>query len=81
MKDLGNLKYFLRIDEELSAGTISIRQSKFAKDILEKFGMENSNPDKPPQEPGLKLTTSMYIDGCKLAEIISNVHIEIPSAS
>ena len=75
MTDLGDLKYFLGIefDQDLSAGTISIRQSKFAKDILEKFGMENSNPVKTPQEPGLKLTRSMCADGCKHAETMANV--------
>uniref|UniRef100_A0AAV1T0V2 CCHC-type domain-containing protein n=1 Tax=Peronospora matthiolae TaxID=2874970 RepID=A0AAV1T0V2_9STRA len=44
-----------------------------AKDILEKFGMENSNPVKTPQEPGLKLTRSMCADGCKHAETMANV--------
>uniref|UniRef100_A0AAV1T0Y1 Reverse transcriptase Ty1/copia-type domain-containing protein n=1 Tax=Peronospora matthiolae TaxID=2874970 RepID=A0AAV1T0Y1_9STRA len=75
MTDLGDLKYFLgiEIDQDLSAGTISVRQSKFAKDILEKFGMENSNPVKTPQEPGLKLTRSMCADGCKHAETMANV--------
>ena len=56
--DLGDLKYFLgmEIGQDLSAGAISIRQSKFTRDILEKFGMENYNPVKTPQKPGLKLT-------------------------
>ena len=51
MTDLGDLKYFLAIEivQDLSAGTISIHQNKFARDILEKFGMDNSNPVKTPQ--------------------------------
>ena len=55
MTDLGNLKYFLgmEVDQNFMVDTISIRQSKFEKDILEKFGMEHSNSVKNPQEPGL----------------------------
>ena len=61
MTDLGRLKYFLgmEIDHDSSSGNGSVRQTKFAADILEKFGMENSNPVKTPQDPGLKLTKSM----------------------
>ena len=54
-------------------GTISIRQSEFAKDILEKFGMEHSNPVKTPHEPGLKLTRSMCKGGCKHEDTMANV--------
>uniref|UniRef100_A0AAV1TPS2 Reverse transcriptase Ty1/copia-type domain-containing protein n=1 Tax=Peronospora matthiolae TaxID=2874970 RepID=A0AAV1TPS2_9STRA len=75
MTDLGNLKYFLgmEVDQEFTVGTISIRQSKIAKDILEKFGMEHSNPVKTPQEPGLKLTRSMCEGGCKHEYTMANV--------
>ncbi|POM79540.1 Polyprotein, partial [Phytophthora palmivora] len=54
---MGQLKYFLgmEIDQDLTAGKVSVRQTKFAKDILEKFSMEKSNPVKTPQDPGLKL--------------------------
>ncbi|GMF50652.1 unnamed protein product [Phytophthora lilii] len=66
MTDLGHLRYFLgmEIEQDLSAGRVSIRQTKFAKDILEKFGMEKSNPVKTPQDPGLKLTKAMCEGGC-----------------
>ncbi|GMF61162.1 unnamed protein product [Phytophthora lilii] len=55
----------MEIEQDLSAGRVSIRQTKFAKDILEKFGMEKSNPVKTPQDPGLKLTKAMCEGGCK----------------
>ena len=66
MTDLGQLKYFLgmEIDQDAISGNVSIRQTKFATDILEKFGMKNSNPVKTPQDPGLKLTKSMCEGGC-----------------
>uniref|UniRef100_A0AAV1TND8 Reverse transcriptase Ty1/copia-type domain-containing protein n=1 Tax=Peronospora matthiolae TaxID=2874970 RepID=A0AAV1TND8_9STRA len=75
MTDLGNLKYFLglEVDQEFTVGTISIRQSKIAKDILEKFGMEHSNPVKTPQEPGLNLKRSMCEGGCKHEDTMTNV--------
>ena len=75
MTDLGDLKYFLgmEVQQDHTSGTTSICQSKFAKDILEKFGMENSNPVKTPQEPGLKLKRSMCVNGCKHNETMANV--------
>ena len=75
MTYLGDPKYFLgmKIDQDLSASTISISQSKFAKDILEKYGMDNINSVKTPQESGLKLTRSMCVDGCKPAETMEDV--------
>ena len=61
MADLGWLKYFLdmEIDQDAISGNISVRQTKFAADIPEKFGMETSNPVKTPQDRGLKLIKSM----------------------
>uniref|UniRef100_A0AAV1ULL7 CCHC-type domain-containing protein n=1 Tax=Peronospora matthiolae TaxID=2874970 RepID=A0AAV1ULL7_9STRA len=75
MTDLGNLKYFLgmEVDHDFTVGTISIRQSKFAKNILEKFGMEHSNPVKTSKETGLNLTRSMCEGGCKHKDMMANV--------
>ncbi|KAG3095322.1 hypothetical protein PI124_g16475 [Phytophthora idaei] len=50
-----------------------MRQTKFAKDILEKFGMEYSNPVKTPQDPGLKLTKAMCEGGYKHEETTAKV--------
>ena len=65
MTDMGQLKYFLgmEIDQDEATGTVSIRQTKFANDILAKFKMENSKPVKTPQDPGLKLIKSMCDGG------------------
>ncbi|PSE80603.1 hypothetical protein C7G70_19195, partial [Acinetobacter baumannii] len=70
MTDMGQLKYFLgmEIDQDPKTGNVSVRQTKFAKDILEKFSMEKSNPVKTPQDPGLKLTKAMCEGGCKHEE-------------
>ncbi|KAG3058280.1 hypothetical protein PI125_g25256 [Phytophthora idaei] len=48
MTNLGHLNYFLgmEIDQDVATGKVLMRQTKFAKDVLEKFGMEYSNPVK-----------------------------------
>ena len=63
----------MEIDQDTISGNVSVRQTKFAKDILVKYGMENSNPVKTPQEPGLKLTRSMCEEGCKHEDTMANV--------
>ena len=67
MTDMGQLKYFLgmEIEQDVMTGKVSVRQTKFVKDIMEKLNMEKSNPVKTPQDLGLKLTKAMYKGGCK----------------
>ncbi|GMF98933.1 unnamed protein product [Phytophthora fragariaefolia] len=64
---MGQLKYFLgmEIEQNVATGKVSVRQTKFANDILEKSNMEKSNPVKTPQDPGLKLIKAMCEGGCK----------------
>ena len=75
MTDMGQLKYFLgmEIKQDTTTAMVSMRQTKFAKDILSKFNMEKSNPVKTPQDPGLKLTKSMCEGGCKHDETMAHV--------
>uniref|UniRef100_H3GB36 Reverse transcriptase Ty1/copia-type domain-containing protein n=2 Tax=Phytophthora ramorum TaxID=164328 RepID=H3GB36_PHYRM len=75
MTDMGQLKYFLgmEIEQDVVTGKMSMRQTKFAKDILQKFSMDKSNPIKTPQDPGLKLTKAMCEGGCKHDETMVNV--------
>ncbi|KAG2758651.1 hypothetical protein Pcac1_g29243 [Phytophthora cactorum] len=61
------------IEQDVATGKVSVRQTKFANDILEKFNMEKSNPVKTPQDPGLKLTKAMCEGGCKHDETMANV--------
>ena len=46
MTDMGQLKYFLgiEIEQDFKIETLTMRQTKFASDILTKFNMENSKP-------------------------------------
>uniref|UniRef100_H3GB73 Reverse transcriptase Ty1/copia-type domain-containing protein n=1 Tax=Phytophthora ramorum TaxID=164328 RepID=H3GB73_PHYRM len=75
MTDMGQLKYFLgmEIEQDVVTGKMSMRQTKFAKDIMQKFSMDKSNPVKTPQDPGLKLTKAMCEGGCKHDETMVNV--------
>lgn len=55
MTDLGRMSYFLGVEVVQSAAGIFISQGKYAKEILERFGMDNSKPVDNPVVPGYKL--------------------------
>ncbi|KAG2760692.1 hypothetical protein Pcac1_g27396 [Phytophthora cactorum] len=46
MTDMGQLKYFLgmEIEQDVATGKVSVRQTKFANDILEKFKHGEEQP-------------------------------------
>jgi transposase InsO family protein len=75
MTDLGELEYFLgmEIKNDRDSGKVTVRQTKFLKSILTKFGMQDSKPVKTPQDPGLKLTKNMCEGGCKHEDTMKNV--------
>ncbi|KAG6590646.1 Retrovirus-related Pol polyprotein from transposon TNT 1-94 [Phytophthora cinnamomi] len=82
MTDLGELTYFLgmEIKNDLESGKVTMRQTKFLKSILSKFGMQDSKPVKTPQDPGLKLTKNMCEGGCKHEDTMKNVPYRVLSA-
>uniref|UniRef100_H3H925 Integrase catalytic domain-containing protein n=1 Tax=Phytophthora ramorum TaxID=164328 RepID=H3H925_PHYRM len=75
MTDLGELEYFLgmEIKNDHGSGKVTVRQTKFLKSILTKFGMQDSKPVKTPQDPGLKLTKNMCEGGCQHEDTMKNV--------
>uniref|UniRef100_H3H8M3 Integrase catalytic domain-containing protein n=2 Tax=Phytophthora ramorum TaxID=164328 RepID=H3H8M3_PHYRM len=75
MTDLGELEYFLgmEIKNNRDSGKATVRQTKFFKSILTKFGMQDSKPVKTPQDPGLKLTKNMCEGGCQHEDTMKNV--------
>ena len=56
MTDLGKMKFFLGVEVVQNSKGIYMGQRKYALEILQRFGMEHSNPTKSPIVPGCKLT-------------------------
>lgn len=55
MSDLGKMRYFLGIEVIQSPNGIFVCQRKYARKVLARFDMENSNPVLNPIVPGTKL--------------------------
>ena len=55
MSDLGMMHYFLGIEVVQSAVGNFITQRKYAREILDRFGMKNCNLVEIPTEVGLQL--------------------------
>ena len=54
-KDLGKLKYFLRIEVAQSNSRVVISQRKYTLDILADIGMLDYKPVNTPMNPNVKL--------------------------
>ncbi|GAU51364.1 hypothetical protein TSUD_383580 [Trifolium subterraneum] len=56
LKDLGQLHYFLRIEVQRDASGLYMKQSKYIKDLLRKFKMENVTACPTPMVTGRQFT-------------------------
>ncbi|KAK9922023.1 hypothetical protein M0R45_030505 [Rubus argutus] len=56
MTDLGKMKYFLGVEILQNSEGIYLSQKKYARELLEKFGLQNANSVKNPIVPGFKLS-------------------------
>ena len=56
MSMFGEIKFFVGLQIQQSKNGIYITQSKYIKEILKKFGMEDSKLVRTPMCTGLKLT-------------------------
>lgn len=56
MSDLGKMKHFLGVEVKQSVNGIFICQKRYAREVLARFGMEESNAVKNPIVSGTKLT-------------------------
>lgn len=65
MSNLGKLSYYLGIEVEQGCGYIELRQTAYAKKVLEKAGMLECNPTKYPMDPNESLTKD---EGGKLVD-------------
>lgn len=56
MSDLGKMRYFLGVEVLQNSDGIYVSQRKYAHEVLERFGMNNSNLVKNPIVPCCKLS-------------------------
>ncbi|KAJ0509944.1 putative RNA-directed DNA polymerase [Helianthus annuus] len=76
MTDLGTMKYFLGIEVNQYKEGISICQKKYAKEVLERFGMWESNGVKNPIVPGTVLTKAgggKEVDGTEFKRLVGSL--------
>ncbi|KAF8398519.1 hypothetical protein HHK36_017448 [Tetracentron sinense] len=55
MKELGELKHFLRLEVEHTQEGLFLCQEKYARDVLLKYGMVDCKPVSTPMEANIKL--------------------------
>lgn len=82
MSDLGNMSYFLGVEVVQSEKGIFINQDKYAKDVLEKFGMSDSKPVNNPIVLGSKLTklgSGAKVDATKYKQMVGNLMYLTPT--
>ncbi|BBG98714.1 ADP glucose pyrophosphorylase large subunit 1, partial [Prunus dulcis] len=77
MSDLGRMKYFLGVEVVQNSDGIFICQRKYAKEVLERFGMERSNPVNNPIVPGCKLSKSgggaVNVDATEYKQLVGSL--------
>ena len=55
MKELGELKYFLGLEVERTKEGLFLSQQKYAKDLIQRYGMIDCNPMSTPMDPNVRL--------------------------
>ena len=55
MDDRGKLEWFLGLQVSQENNKVTLDQEKYIESVIEKFGMQDSNPSKTPAENNLKL--------------------------
>ena len=56
---IGELNYFLGLQIHQSDSSIFISQSKYAKNLMKKFGLEFASSIRTPMSPNVKLTIDL----------------------
>ena len=56
MTNLGPLRYYLGVEVSQLTHHIFLSQTKYAKELLKKFGVEDCKPSLTPMDQNLKLS-------------------------
>ena len=59
MSMMGELNHFLRLQIHQQESGIFLSQSKYAKNLLKKFGLESASSVRTPMSPNVKLTVDL----------------------
>ena len=77
IKDLGPLKWFLGIQFDISENVVSMNQSLYAQNILDRFNMSNCSPRTLPCDPSvytlLKEESEPLADATKYRELVGSL--------
>eukprot|EP00253_Pinus_taeda_P024360 PITA_24360 len=76
MTDLGLLHYCLGVEVWQAENHIFLSQSKYAKNLVDKFRMQDCKPATTPMEPGLKLSaqsSSPLVDETLFRQLVGNL--------
>ncbi|GKB98574.1 retrovirus-related pol polyprotein from transposon TNT 1-94 [Tanacetum coccineum] len=79
MSMMGELNFFLGLQIKQMEDRIFFNQSKYIKEMLKKFGLEDSKPTKTPMSTEIKLTKddqSDSVDSSKYRENPKTTHLE-----
>ena len=59
MSVIGKLTHFLRLQIHQQDSGIFLSQSKYAKNLVKKFGLESTSSIRTPMSPNVKLTVDL----------------------
>ncbi|GKD83834.1 retrovirus-related pol polyprotein from transposon TNT 1-94 [Tanacetum coccineum] len=79
MSMIGELNFFLGLQVNQMEDEIFFNQSKYIKEMLKKFGLEDSKPTKTPMSTEIKLTKddeADFVDNSKYRENPKTTHLE-----
>jgi hypothetical protein len=77
MSDLGPLSFYLRIEVHQDDSGIALRQTTYAKRVVEPAGLTDCNPALTPMEKRLKLSrnsTTEEVDATQYWHLVGSLH-------
>ena len=81
MSDLGPLSFYLGIEVHQDDSEITLRQTAYAKCVVELAGLTDCNPALTPMEEGLKLSrdsTAEEVDATQYRHLVGSLRYLAP---